>query len=201
MRYILNGVEWLNSNNKRHSVDDLPAVELKDGYKAWYKNGVLDRYGNPAIMYPSGSMSWYTNGELNSQDDKPAIVCASGLKKWYKNNKLHRDNDCPSVEYSDGSGLWYKNGDLHRINGLPAVDIPNSKAWFVNNKFIPKHKVNSVLKISRWYKRMKQRKFVLLVWRVMTPIYFHPDEIGGKKAIRYLEEFDMMLYNNLQTRK
>lgn len=38
---------------------------------------------------------------------------------------------------------------------------------------------------------MVQRRFTLLAWRVITPIYFHPNEIGGKKAIKALQEYDI----------
>jgi hypothetical protein len=41
---------------------------------------------------------------------------------------------------------------------------------------------------------MKRRRFILLVWRVMTPIYFHPSQPGGKKAIRDLVEFDKIIH-------
>jgi hypothetical protein len=51
--------------------------------------------------------------------------------------------------------------------------------------------VKSVHRIEKWYKKMVQRRFTLLVWRVMTPIYFHPNELGGKKVIKALKEYDI----------
>jgi len=43
---------------------------------------------------------------------------------------------------------------------------------------------------------MKQREFIFLVWRVITPIYFRPDELGGKKAIQALIKYDEEIGHN-----
>jgi len=49
----------------------------------------------------------------------------------------------------------------------------------------------AVEKISLWYRRMKHRRIILLLWEILTPLYFHPSARGGKKAIKALEEFNV----------
>lgn len=84
-----------------------------------------------------------------------------------------------------------------REGGLPAVEYADgTKEWWVNNVFYTYDHISAfVSKIWKWYRRMKRRKFIRLVWRVMTPIYFHPSQPGGKKAIRNLVEFDSKYMN------
>jgi hypothetical protein len=94
--------------------------------------------------------------------------------------------------------MWFANGRHHRTGGFPAVErADGTKEWWVNNVFYTYVQVISVSKIWKWYRRMVQRKFILLVWRVMTPIYFHPSQPGGKKAIRDLVEFDNKIDHEL----
>ena len=53
---------YYNSANKLHR-DDGPAVEISDGDKFWYQNGLRHRTDGPAIATPSGYKAWYINGE------------------------------------------------------------------------------------------------------------------------------------------
>jgi len=39
-----------------------PAIEDKNGYKAWYKNGKLHREDGPAVIWPGGEKEWCLNG-------------------------------------------------------------------------------------------------------------------------------------------
>lgn len=41
----------------------LPAIELTNGYKAWYINGKLHREDGPAIINSHGHYSYYLNDE------------------------------------------------------------------------------------------------------------------------------------------
>ena len=43
-----------------HRIDG-PAIELSDGYKAWYVNGKRHRLDGPAIEYANGTKAWYVN--------------------------------------------------------------------------------------------------------------------------------------------
>lgn len=43
-----------------HRVDG-PAVELKAGYRAWYKNGLLHREDGPAVEWSETDKEWYLN--------------------------------------------------------------------------------------------------------------------------------------------
>jgi len=157
----------------------------------WYKDGDLHREGGlPAIEWVSGDKYWYENGHIHREGGLPAIKCGEG-NKWYERGVLHREGGLPAIEWGEGNKWWYVNGKLHREGGLPAVELSDgTKEWWIRGTRHTERRVKSVLKISVWYKRIKQRQFVLLVWRVMTPIYFHPNEIGGKKAIKALEEYD-----------
>jgi len=40
-----------------------PAVERKNGYKAWYHDGVLDRKGKPAVIHPDGREEYWEKGK------------------------------------------------------------------------------------------------------------------------------------------
>jgi hypothetical protein len=64
--------------------EDGPAIEGRDGYKAWYLNGKRHREDGPAVEWACGSKYWYLNGELH-REDGPAIEYASGTKEWYLN--------------------------------------------------------------------------------------------------------------------
>jgi len=57
-----------------------------DGYRAWWRDGLLHRaYG-------------------------PAIERADGYRSWWRNGKLHRD-DGPAIERADGSCEWWVDGE------------------------------------------------------------------------------------------
>ena len=58
------------------------------GTKYWYKRGTdnLHRIDGPAIEVIDGGKFWYLNGLLH-RTDGPAIECADGSKAWYLNGK------------------------------------------------------------------------------------------------------------------
>ena len=75
----------------------------------WYsKDGNLHREDGPAIEWKDGGKAWYLNGKRH-REDGPAIEYADGNKAWYINGKLHRE-DGPAYEYVDGDKFWYLNG-------------------------------------------------------------------------------------------
>ena len=49
--------------------EDGPAVEITNGYKAWYLNGELHREDGPAVEHADGSKYWYLNGENLSEEE------------------------------------------------------------------------------------------------------------------------------------
>ena len=70
------------------------------------------------------------------------------------------------------------NGKLHREGGLPAIESSNgTKEWWIYGINYTE-KRQSIQKISAWCRRMFQRRFVLLIWRVMTPIHLRLEEEG-----------------------
>jgi len=71
-------------NNKKgqlHRLDG-PAVEMMDGFKAWFVNGKLHRQGGPAVVMVDGTKAWYVNGKQHRLDG-PAVEYAHGSKQWY----------------------------------------------------------------------------------------------------------------------
>jgi len=177
---------------------DLPKYyKTENDYEiCWFKNEKLHRDDDlPAYIGKKyGTYIWYKDDKIHRDNDKPAWthVLTNGFLRqdWYIHGKLHRTDDKPAsiLPYEQ---RWYKLGKLHRTKGKPAIThILTGPEWYVNGIKYTKDQVKAVEKVGTWYKRMKQRQFILLVWRVMTPIYFHPSEIGGKKAIKALQEYD-----------
>jgi hypothetical protein len=183
---------WYN-NGLYHRNNGRPAIILQDGTKEWYVNGKRHRdNGLPAIEHANGLREWYVNDKRHRDNDLPAIEHTNGIREWYVNGKRHRDNGLPAVEMCCGIKMWYVDGKLHRKGGRPAIErYDGVKKWYVNDLQYSEKQVKSIHRIEKWYKRMVQKRFTLLVWRVMTPIYFHPDELGGKNAIKALKEYDI----------
>jgi hypothetical protein len=76
-------------NNRRHSFNDLPAIEGANGDKYWYRHGQQHRRDLPAIEYAtSGTKIWYWNGQLHRENDLPAVEYANGRKEWYIHGKF-----------------------------------------------------------------------------------------------------------------
>ena len=56
------GTKRYYSGNKLHRIGG-PAIEWKNGRKAWYVDGVLHRDGGlPAVDFGDGEMEWWING-------------------------------------------------------------------------------------------------------------------------------------------
>lgn len=60
-------------DDKSHRLDG-PAVENKDGYKAWYIEGQRHRIDGPAIEWSDGKKSWYIEGEAYAFKDWLRLV-------------------------------------------------------------------------------------------------------------------------------
>jgi len=69
---------WFQNNVLLHR-EDGPAVEVADGKKVWYFEGILHRFDGPAIEYADGSKSWYLNGDKYTEEDflKKTAPCSS----------------------------------------------------------------------------------------------------------------------------
>ena len=55
--------EYMNKKGQRHRLDG-PAVELTNGYKAWYKEEKLHRLDGHAVEYANGDKYWYKEGQF-----------------------------------------------------------------------------------------------------------------------------------------
>jgi hypothetical protein len=64
-----------NDMNQYHSYNDMPAIEYLDGSsKIWYKNGLIHRENQPAII-TKDTDEYYFEGKLHSHNiGKPAII-------------------------------------------------------------------------------------------------------------------------------
>lgn len=59
-------IEYTNSKNELHNINDEPSVVWANGSKFWYKNGKLHRNKDkPAIIIePDGYQAWYINNKF-----------------------------------------------------------------------------------------------------------------------------------------
>ena len=96
---------------KLHSYNGEPAFIVYDGTtiwkEIWYKNGLLHREDEPAILWYDGYFEWYKNG-LRHREDGPAILWSDGYFEWYKNGLRHRE-DGPACLFG-GCEKFYLNG-------------------------------------------------------------------------------------------
>jgi hypothetical protein len=94
--------------------EDGPAVELENGYKAWFVNGTRHRLDGPAVERPDDQFQifaikeWWVNGKRHRLDG-PAIEWKSGSKEWWFDGVRHRD-DGPAIEYSNGFKEYWIDG-------------------------------------------------------------------------------------------
>ena len=58
-------VYFRDENHLYHRGDDLPAIELIDGYRAWFWHGERHRTAGPARIYHNRTdeKEWWVNGE------------------------------------------------------------------------------------------------------------------------------------------
>ena len=136
--------------DKKHSINDQPAITTKNG-RWWYYNNKVhrdtrDKFNNvlPAIIH-SGQSCWYLHGIVCRENDLPALIDTSGDQYWYLNGKLGRANDKPARIGSNGDQYWYHNDSLHRDtrdsdgNLLPVIICTNGVMQYgINNMKVSK---------------------------------------------------------------
>lgn len=124
--------EWWK-DGKQHRDNDLPAIEHPDGGKEWIINGVYHRDDAPAVIRSDGYQGWYQHGNPHRDEDLPAVVIPGRLQEWWAKGLTHREDDKPAVIHSDGSEEWYRKGKRHREGDLPAVvKSDGGKEWWLN---------------------------------------------------------------------
>jgi hypothetical protein len=72
-------IRWFNDKDEYHRLDG-PAVEMANGYKAWYVDDKLHRLDGPALEYASGFKEWYVDGKEMTEEEfdkytKPKPSC------------------------------------------------------------------------------------------------------------------------------
>ena len=117
--------------------DNEPAVIYSNGVLHYYQNGVLHREDGPAIINPNGTFSYYKNGLLH-RDNGPAINHNNGTKEYYQNGLLHRE-DGPAIEWLNGDYEYFVDGKRHRIDG-PAVNFGDKMLKYYQNGLL--HRVD-----------------------------------------------------------
>lgn len=92
---------YYDENGQLHNDGDLPAVDVVNGNKEWWKHGVLHRDGGePAVVNDEKRVkAWFVNG-VQHRDGGPALISPT-VEKWYVNGVLHRLNG-PAVSYFRG---------------------------------------------------------------------------------------------------
>ena len=100
-RDIHGNTGYYNEEGQYHRLDG-PALELRDGTKAWYQNGKYHREDGPAVEWSNGSKEWWIEGNLH-RTDGPALELHNGLKGWWIKGKEYTEEEwreicCPSIE-------------------------------------------------------------------------------------------------------
>lgn len=88
IKYQDANVHWLNY--RLHRIDN-PAIEYKNGHKAWYYHNQRHRPigEGPAIICANGTKYWYYEGKLHRPlDEGPAIIRANSDKEYWENGKF-----------------------------------------------------------------------------------------------------------------
>ena len=75
-----NRIEYQNEQGLLHRTDG-PAIEYKDGTKAWFINDKIHREDGPAIQYPSGHNQWYLNDTPYSEQNYYQEIAKIKLKR------------------------------------------------------------------------------------------------------------------------
>jgi hypothetical protein len=83
-----------DEKRKLHSFNDEPAVSYPDGTRVWYKHGVKDRAGGPALITPGG-IYFYKNNKLHNADGPAVIKDGEPPQYW-------RDG----VRYTEQGAVW-----------------------------------------------------------------------------------------------
>ena len=78
---------WYNDTYYLHR-DDGPAVEMVNGYKAWYINNKLHRTDGPARDWGNGRIEYWINDKRH-REDGPACEYVDGRKEYWINYKLY----------------------------------------------------------------------------------------------------------------
>jgi len=104
----------------KSSIEEAPSfydVKISEDGNVFYYNekDELHRLDGPAIELANGGKEWFANG-LRHRLDGPAYEDVQGNKEWWVNGELHR-LDGPAVEFDNippfgNYRAWYVNGEL-----------------------------------------------------------------------------------------
>ena len=62
----------------------------ENGTQRWYKDGILHREDDPAVIYANGKHEWYVNGNRH-REDGPAFSFGE-YEMWYENDTFIKSN-------------------------------------------------------------------------------------------------------------
>ena len=73
VRVYKDRIEYRNKGGKLHRLDG-PAIEISNGYKAWYVEGKRHRLDGPAIEDSDGYRAWYVEGNKLTEQQFKALT-------------------------------------------------------------------------------------------------------------------------------
>ena len=199
-------IEYKNKKGQLHREGDLPAVELNNGYKAWWINGRRHRdFGKPAVEWNDSIIhsSWWVNGKKHRADDLPAVEYTDGSKEWFVNGNRHRDCGLPAVEDSSGYREWWINGERHRELGLPAIErISGENEWYLHGRHLSPEEATAYSNFCHKMtvkKRIKSQKKIYFWWIQICYDLSHPSGCGKRMAQLNLAAYEGIIkrHNNL----
>jgi len=86
----------VNKEGQHHSINNRPAITLKDGSKYWFKNGKNHRKYGPASILGDGSKYWYQDGNIHNELG-PAFIHSAGQTRWYLEGREYLESDWKTV--------------------------------------------------------------------------------------------------------
>ena len=75
--------------------------------QVWYKDGIIHREHEPAIVYDDGTKMWVKNALIH-REGGPAVIYHFGRKEWFLKGTRHRE-DGPAIE-SGEKKVYYLHG-------------------------------------------------------------------------------------------
>lgn len=129
---------WYMAGTTTKHREDAPAVELVNGTKIYYNNGLIHRDGGPAIVKAGGEERYYFQGKLHSPNSAtPAIQLSCGTECYFKHGAWHRDGDLPAARLMEESGsyslIWARDGKLHRDDLSQAAIQWGPNEWLLQS--------------------------------------------------------------------
>jgi hypothetical protein len=110
-------------------------LNIINGDKFWYKDGLPHREDGPAIIYKNGYVAYCIHGKYH-REDGPAVRNCDGSLNWYIDGIRHR-SDGPAYQFGDQYFDWFYNGHFivsFSRNSSNSKSLANCKKQFEQYK-------------------------------------------------------------------